>query len=197
MLAYKFYYWEVPFRGNFIQLLLEEVGATYERHDATEIFPDKSLSIRHPGMAPPYLYDCKTNLYLAQMPAILMYLGNQYGYLPKRPETLALALKTLLDCNDVLVEITNSNGMQMWTKKSWNAFRADRLPRWMTLFEQTGLAHGLQRDQGFLLGSTPPISQRCVNESKPGPLSALSLNGNDRTMETCIAAGRLNARCEK
>lgn len=156
MLDYKLYYWDLPFRGNFIQLFLEEVGARYERRDASEIYPERSLAIRNPGMAPPYLYECKSKTYFAQMPACLMHLGREYGYLPKRAETLTLALKTILDCNDVLLEITNNNGQQMWARSDWEAFRYSRLPEWMQIFEKTGLAHGLKGDgdgRGFLLGA--------------------------------------------
>ena len=153
MLEYKLYYWDVPFRGNFIQLFLEEVDADYECHDATEIYPDKRLDIRNPGMAPPYLYDCKNKIYLAQMPAILMHLGRQYDYLPKRAETLTLALKAILDSNDLLMDITNFNGMKMWQKPDWQEFRTYRLADWMRIFERTGSAHGLKSEKGFLLGS--------------------------------------------
>ncbi|MFI2812866.1 glutathione S-transferase family protein [Microbulbifer sp. JSM ZJ756] len=157
MLEYKLYYWALPFRGNFIQLFLEEVGAQYERHDAGEIYPERSLGIHNPGMAPPYLYECKSKTYFAQMPACLMHLGREYDYLPRRAETHTLALKTILDCNDVLMEITNSNGQVMWTKSNWEAFRYARLPEWMKVFENTGLRHGLKdggsNGMGFLLGS--------------------------------------------
>ena len=153
MLEYKFYYWDVPFRGNFIELFLAEVNAKFQRHDPTGIYPEKGLKVRNPGMAPPYLYDCKTKKYFTQMPAILMYLGQKYGYLPKQPEALALALKTILDCNDVLMEITRCYGMEMWNPKEWKEFRFNRLSRWMKIFEKTGRDHGLKMNQGYLLGS--------------------------------------------
>lgn len=54
---YRLYYWNIPFRGVFVELLLHEVGASYQRLDASEIYPEKSLQIDNPGMAPPYLYD--------------------------------------------------------------------------------------------------------------------------------------------
>jgi len=158
MLDYKLYYWDLPFRGNFIQLFLEEVGAKYEQHDATDIYPERSLKIRNPGMAPPYLYECKSKTYFAQMPAILIHLGREYDYLPKRAETHTLALKTILDCNDVLMEITNYNGAMMWTESNWDEFRYSRLPGWMEIFEKTGLKHGLKDDKGFLLGSTISVA---------------------------------------
>ncbi|SHF92728.1 glutathione S-transferase [Microbulbifer donghaiensis] len=158
MLDYKLYYWDLPFRGNFILLLLEEVGAKYERHGASDLYPERSLKIKNPGMAPPYLYECKSKTYFAQMPAILMHLGREYDYLPKRAETHTLALKTILDCNDVLMEITNFNGMAMWQKSNWEEFRYSRLPDWMKIFEKTGLEHGLKDGKGFMLGSTLSIA---------------------------------------
>lgn len=153
MTQYLLYYWDVPFRGIFPQLFLEEIGADYEWHDASEIYPEKSLKIHNPGMAPPYLFDVKNEIYLAQMPAIMMHLAREYDYLPKRSETMDLALKIILDCNDVLMEITNCFGLKMWEKNEWKAFRTERLARWMELFEQTGLSHGFKTDKGFLLGT--------------------------------------------
>lgn len=153
MTEYLLHYWDVPFRGIFPQLFLEEIRADYEWHDASEIYPEKSLQIHNPGMAPPYLFDVKSKKYLAQMPAILMHLAREHDYLPKRTETLDLALKTILDCNDILMEITNYFGQQMWNRKDWNEFRSDRLAKWMKIFEQTGLDHGLKSEKGFLLGS--------------------------------------------
>lgn len=158
MLKYKLYYWDLPFRGVFIEMLLEEVGADYQRLDASEIYPDKSLSIQNPGMAPPYLYDGDAKKTFSQMPAILMHLARKYDYLPKRSETHTLALKTILDCNDVLMEITNFNGMQMWDKGAWESFRYGRLPDWMQVFEQTGISHGLKDGKGYLLGSTISVA---------------------------------------
>jgi glutathione S-transferase len=153
MFEYNLYYWDVPFRGIFPQLFLEEVGSKYVWHDASEIYPEKSLKIHNPGMAPPYLYDVKNDRYHAQMPAILMHLAREYDYLPKRIETCELALKTILDCHDILTEITNTGGQMMWNKKDWKEFRSDRLIRWMKIFELTGLSHGLKGDGGYLLGS--------------------------------------------
>lgn len=153
MAEYSLYYWDVPFRGIFPQLLLEDAGASYEWHDASEIYPKKSLKIHNPGMAPPYLYEKKTDRYLSQMPAILMHLAREFDYLPKRIETLDLTLKTICDCHDVLLEITHSYGATMWNEDEWKEFRSERLPIWMKIFEEIGSSHGLKKDSGFLLGS--------------------------------------------
>lgn len=152
-MAYRLYYWDLPFRGVFIEMLLAEVGASYSRRDASDIYPERSLKIHNPGMAPPYLYDDALGKYIAQMPAILMHLAREFDYLPKRAETHTLALKTILDCNDVLMEFTNFNGMHMWQQESWDTFRYGRLAEWMQVFEKTGLDHGLKNGKGFLLGS--------------------------------------------
>lgn len=151
-LDFKLFYWDVPFRGNFVQIFLEEVNARYEKHAATELYPEKGINVNFPGMAPPYLYDCHKKRYFAQMPAILMYLGRKYDYLPKQNERLSIALKTILDCNDILSEITRSHGMKMWDKKAWDEFRSYRLSDWMKIFERTGLEYNLKPDKGFLLG---------------------------------------------
>ncbi len=162
MVDYNLYYWDVPFRGIFPQLLLEEVGAKYEWHDASEIYPKKSLKIHNPGMAPPYLYDKKADRYLSQMPAILMHLAREYDYLPKRTENLDLTLKTICDCHDVLLEITNSYGANMWKEEEWKEFRNERLPKWMKIFEEIGLSHGLKNKEGFMLGSTISVADIAV-----------------------------------
>ncbi|MHA7925231.1 MAG: glutathione S-transferase [Marinobacter sp.] len=149
---YELFYWDLPFRGNFIQLFLEEVRAHYQKLDASELYPDRNLNLHYPGMAPPYLYDRRAQVWFAQMPAILMHLAKAYEYLPDAPEQQTLALKVILDCDDVLMEITNHNGMMMWDQESWNDFRAHRLANWMTLFERTGQSHSLKTDAGYLLG---------------------------------------------
>lgn len=151
MLDYKLYYWDLPFRGIFVEMLLAEVGASYKKHDASEIYPERCLKIHNPGMAPPYLYESRSKTYFSQLPAILMHLAREYDYLPKRAECHTLALKILLDCNDVLLEITNYHGMVMWKKSSWEQFRCGRLSEWMQIFEKTGLEHGFKNGKDYLL----------------------------------------------
>jgi glutathione S-transferase len=41
----------------------------------------------------------------------------------------------------------------MWTRKRWQEF-VPRLKKWLSLWEETGLRHGLQAEAGFLLGET-------------------------------------------
>jgi glutathione S-transferase len=159
---YKLYYWNAPFRGNFVQLILAEKDCDYQRLEATEIYPQRSLKINYPGMAPPYLYDCKTKKYLTQMPAMLMYLGAKHGLLPKPIESQYLAFKIIADCHDVLLEITNCYGEKMWSRKEWNEFRKDRFASWLKIFEKIGGSHGLKKTSGFLLGSKLSIADLAV-----------------------------------
>jgi glutathione S-transferase len=155
---YKFYYWQAPFRGNFVELLLADAEVKYKRFDATELYPQKGLKAKTAGMAPPYLYEVKSRHTLTQMPAILMYLGEKHKYLPKNPASRAIALKTIMDCHDILLEITNCYGKELWTPKSWEEFRSKRFKKWMHIFEKTGGEQGLKKDRGFFLGSRISIA---------------------------------------
>lgn len=139
-MGYTLYYWPVPFRGDFIRLLLVEVGAAY-----TEATPEETLDLcsrdpaaqPFPAMAPPILHDPEGDIFIAQMPAIVMYLAKKFSLWPQAPLESALCLKLLLDSNDVLADITNLNGTVMWEYSTWQAFRQNRLKRWLQLFEQT------------------------------------------------------------
>ncbi|MGB5707141.1 MAG: hypothetical protein WBM41_09920 [Arenicellales bacterium] len=162
-IAYKLYYWPLPFRGAFVQLLLEHAGAEYQiaSSEETLAFKDSSAKTQGiPAMAPPFLKDCINGTFIAQMPAIMMYMSERLGYLPSGPYKRALVLKTLLDCNDVLSDLTNANGSKMWEHEQWISFRTDRLKKWMRIFEATGERNGLRRDAGFLLN---PDQENCAD----------------------------------
>lgn len=150
---YKLYYWPIPFRGVFIRLLLEDANAEYIEATTDELIEIKSMGIKDqpfPSMAPPFLKDPQKDLFLAQMPTIVMYLAEQLNYLPSEPEKSAICLKLILDANDVLAEITNLNGSYMWEHEKWITFRQQRLKRWIEIYEQTALKTGLKEDNGFL-----------------------------------------------
>ena len=108
-----------------------------------------------PFMGPPVLVDKKTKFAIAQMPAIILYLGETLELLPATPALRAMTLKIVNDANDVIDEITLDGGRLMWTKKTWGAF-TPRLQKWMSFWEETGRSHGLQKQSGFLLGSKAP-----------------------------------------
>ncbi|MDH3694366.1 MAG: hypothetical protein OER96_07350 [Gammaproteobacteria bacterium] len=107
---YRLYYWSVLFRGDFIRLLLAEANEKYSEGTSEEIMDLKSMSPEEqplPSMAPPFLHDLNNDIFLSQMPAIVMYLSEKLDYLPKDAFKSAVCLKLILDSNDVLAEITN------------------------------------------------------------------------------------------
>jgi glutathione S-transferase len=151
----KLYYWPAPFRGNFIRFLLAEAGEKYEEASVKEISELYSLSVEDqplPMMAPPFFHDQENDVFLSQMPAIVMYLSQKLGFLPQDPYKSAICNKLVLDSNDVLIEITNYNGSVMWEREAWRQFRDKRLKRWLEIFEQTDRQFGLSSESGYMLG---------------------------------------------
>ena len=66
-----------------------------------------------------------------------------------------MTMKTVLDANDVIDELTLDGGRTMWTAKTWEDF-IPRLRKWMSFWEETGRRHGLKAKSGFLLGGDAP-----------------------------------------
>ena len=154
MSDYDFYYWSVPFRGQFVRAVLAYAGKTYtERGDAAivKLMEGPVAKMPVPFMGPPLLVDKKAKFAIAEMPAIILYLGETLGLLPDSPSLRAMTMKIVNDANDVIDEMTLDGGREMWTKMKWADF-VPRLERWMALWEETGRRHGLQADAGFLLG---------------------------------------------
>jgi glutathione S-transferase len=158
MSDYDLYYWSVPFRGQFVRAVLAHAGKTWteggdEKIAALMAGPVADMPV--PFMGPPVLVDRKANLAISQMPAIVLYLGETLDLLPSSPSLRALAAKVVNDANDVIDEITQDGGREMWTPKSWREFEP-RLEKWMSFWEEVGRRHGLTADAGFLLGGDSP-----------------------------------------
>jgi glutathione S-transferase len=158
MSEYDLYYWPVPFRGQFVRAVLAFAGKTWTEKDASTITelmdaPVKRMPI--PFMGPPLLIDKKAGAAIAQMPAIIFYLGETLGLMPAESILRALTMKIVNDANDVIDEITLDGGREMWTKTRWREF-VPRLKKWMSFWEETGARHGLKEDAGFLLGGKTP-----------------------------------------
>lgn len=155
---YKLYYWPVPFRGHFVRAVLAYAGQSWTEANAAAIeklMDQQAKSMPIPFMGPPVLIDRKANFAIAQMPAIILYLGETLDLMPATPALRALTAKIINDTNDVIDELTLFGGRQMWTKKSWNEF-LPRLQKWMSFWEETGRRHGLTPNAGFLLGGETP-----------------------------------------
>ncbi len=138
---FQLYYWPLPFRGCFVSYLfayrdvplLEEVN--FEQN--------KNLMSQHPSeqdvpfMGPPVLRDLESGRALSQMPAIVLYVSRELDLMPEDPFDMAMCMKILMDCNDVLMEICRYNGSIMWEREQWNEFRSQRFPRWLDIFEES------------------------------------------------------------
>jgi glutathione S-transferase len=138
---FELIYWPLPFRGAFVSYLFayRDVplleGASFEQIN--------ELKDQHPGkqdvpfVGPPVLRELESNRALSQMPAIVLYVSRELGLVPDDSFEMAMAMKILMDCNDVLMEICRYNGSSMWTHEEWTQFRLQRLPRWMQIFEES------------------------------------------------------------
>lgn len=155
MSDYTLYYWQLPFRGQFIRALLAYAGKSWDEKDDGGI---GALMDKAPGeqpiafIGPPVLVDNDTGFALAQMPAIAFYLSDTLDLMPPTPQGRALSLKVFNDANDVIDEITLDGGREMWTDKRWDAF-VPRLEHWMAIFEDTARRNDMSADSGFLLGT--------------------------------------------
>lgn len=108
-----------------------------------------------PFMGPPVLIDRKASFAIAEMPAIILYLGEKLKLLPDSLQLRAMTMKIVNDANDVIDEITLNGGQQMWTEERWKEF-VPRLKKWMGLWEETGRRYGLEADAGYILGGSAP-----------------------------------------
>jgi glutathione S-transferase len=158
MSDYDLYYWSVPFRGQFVRAVLASAGKTWTEGGDAAISrlmdgPVKDMPV--PFMGPPMLIDRKADFAIAEMPAIILYLGETLDLMPATPALRALTMKIVNDANDVIDEITLDGGREMWTQTRWRNF-VPRLKTWMSFWEETGSRHGLKADGGFLLGGEAP-----------------------------------------
>lgn len=158
MSDYDLYYWSVPFRGQFVRAVLAYAGKTWtEAGDAAiaQLMGAPVGQMPIPFMGPPMLVDRKADFAIAEMPAIVLYLGETLDLMPATPALRAMTMKIVNDANDVIDEITLDGGREMWTGERWRDF-VPRLRKWMSFWEETGRRHGLTAASGFLLGGETP-----------------------------------------
>jgi glutathione S-transferase len=158
MLDYKLCYWSVPFRGQFVRAVLAWAGKTWHEAGDDEILKLMKARVEDmpvPFMGPPLLIDNRNGFAIAEMPAIILYLGERFDLMPTTPSLRALTMKIVNDANDVIDEITLQGGQLMWTDARWREF-VPRLKKWMSFWEETGRRHGLTAEGGFLLGGEVP-----------------------------------------
>ncbi len=144
--TYELLYWPLPFRGCFVSYLFAYRGVPLlEITDFDEISHRKNLPPGRqaiPFMGPPTLRNRETGRTLSQMPAIVLYVSRELDLMPREPFDVAVNMKILMDCNDILMEICRYNGSSMWNQEAWTEFRHQRFPRWLGILEES-LQRGL------------------------------------------------------
>lgn len=122
MSDYPLYHWWVPFRGQIVRAVLSyAVKSWIEMGDTaiSELMDGPVADNPVPFMGPPVLTDRKAGFAIAQMPAIILYLGETLSPLPARAASRALSMKIVNDANHVIDEITLDGGREMWTRERW------------------------------------------------------------------------------
>jgi glutathione S-transferase len=146
-MTYDLWYWaEIPGRGEFVRLTLEAAGIAY-RDMAREQGSDammKDMASRHPRpFAPPYLV--AGDLCIAQTANVLRFLAERHGLGPADEAGRLLVHQVQLTIADLVEEIHGVHhpvdpGLYYHDQKpealrAAQAFRADRLPKYLGWFE--------------------------------------------------------------
>ncbi|HSJ98564.1 MAG TPA: glutathione S-transferase family protein [Myxococcota bacterium] len=164
---YELYYWpEIPGRGEFVRLVLEDAGAPYvdvARQPSGEGGGTEAVLAfyagrreGHPVFAPPVLK--QGELVLAQTAAICHFLGRRHGLAPRDEAGEAHALELQLTIADLVGEAHDTHhplGASLYyedqepeAKRRAAGFVGERLPRFLGYFERVLRHHG----GAYLLG---------------------------------------------
>jgi len=153
-MSYKLWYWSsVQGRGEFVRLPLEAAGIAY--HDCAREQGDDALVAnmaaheRHGPFAPPYLE--LDGMVVAQVANILMFLGERHGLAPSNMADRLWLNELQLTIADLVAEVHNvhhpiSGSLYYEDQKdaalaAANAFRAERIPKFLGYFEAALGAH--------------------------------------------------------
>ncbi len=152
---YELYYWpNIPGRGEFVRLVLEEAAAPYrdvgrlpkERGGGVEAVAAYWAGQRegHPVFAPPVLK--QGELVLSQTAAICHFLGGRHDLTPRDDAGQARALALQLTIADLVVEAHDTHHpISAWlyyedqqdeAKRRAPHFVDERLPRFLQYFER-------------------------------------------------------------
>jgi len=152
---YELYYWsEIPGRGEFVRLVLEEADAPYvdvARRPREEGGGDEAVlafyagrNTGHPIFAPPVLE--QGDLVLAQTAAICHFLGRRHGLAPRDEAGEIQALELQLTIADLVGEVHDTHHpISAWlyyedqkaeAKQRAAHFLEKRLPRFLDYFER-------------------------------------------------------------
>lgn len=163
-MRYELYYWpEIPGRGEFVRLALEEAGADYvdvARRGRGGIPAMLRLldgrRVAHPPFAPPFLKAGAR--IIGQTANILFFLGPRHGLAPRSEDARLWTNQLQLTIADFLVEVHDTHHpiasglyyeqQRRAAKQRGEDFRRHRAPKFLGYFERV-----LQRSGGpHLLG---------------------------------------------
>jgi glutathione S-transferase len=166
-MSYKLYYWpDIPGRGEFVRLALEEAGVAYrdvarDSEGMAEIIAmleDESIS--HPPFAPPFLAD--GDMIIGQTAAILLYLGDRHGLAPKAAKNRLWAHQLQLTIADLVTEAHDTHhpiSLDLYYEDQKKeallrakSFREQRIPKFLGWFE-TILARN-PKGAAYLVGAS-------------------------------------------
>jgi glutathione S-transferase len=147
MMAYELYYWPgIQGRGEFIRLALEAAGATYRdvaREDGIAAMTRRMAASDTPPFAPPFLVHGE--VVVAQVAAILAYIGPQLGLVPEDERQRLWAHQIQMTICDMVAEVHDthhpiSNGLYYEDQKPEALRRAEgfvttRIPKYATWLE--------------------------------------------------------------
>ena len=147
-MRYELYYWpEIPGRGEFVRLALEEADVDYVDVARTEGGMSKMMRLMdggsRPPFAPPFLKAGR--LLIAQTAMILFYLGGRHGLAPKDEVGRLWVHQCQITLADFLVEIHDTHhpiasglyydDQKPEARRRAEDFRKNRLPKYLGYFE--------------------------------------------------------------
>jgi glutathione S-transferase len=166
--VYELYYWpNVPGRGEFVRLVLEDAGVRYDdvgRRPQREGGGVEAVVAYwagqregHPVFAPPVLK--QDDLVLAQTAAICHFLGCRHGLAPDEEAGRMHALELQLTIADLVDEVHDTHhpisaalyyeDQKPAAKRRAKHFTSERLPRYLAYFERVLASSG----SGVLVGA--------------------------------------------
>lgn len=149
-MAYELYYWpNIPGRGEFVRLALEEAGADYVDVARQSKGMEALLAllegdnVERPPFAPPFLKD--GDVLVGQTAAILLYLGPRLELAPRDEAGRLWAHQIQLTIADVVTEAHNAHHpisgdlyyeeQKPEALRAAKAFREQRIPHFLGWFE--------------------------------------------------------------
>lgn len=158
---YELYYWsEIPGRGEFVRLVLEDLGLRYRdvaRQDPSAIERALSTTLAPYAFAVPVLRDPAHDLVIAQTAAITRFLGERHGLAPADERGRLIALGVALTIADLVAEVHDTHHpisveqtyerQKSAAAQRARAFRKARLPKFLDYLEAL-----LGEDTAFLVG---------------------------------------------